>query len=64
MRKIHKAGIVECDECGRKVLDLKRHKEILHKLPDVSTLGKCSDQEEVPRGRSPDPELQGRIFPL
>ena len=31
MRKIHKAGIVECDECGRKVLDLKRHKEILHK---------------------------------
>jgi len=25
------AGIVECDECGRKVLDLKRHKEILHK---------------------------------
>ena len=44
MRKIHKvndsslfyqnyvqAGIMECDECGRKVLDLKRHKEILHK---------------------------------
>ena len=26
-----KAGIMECDECGRKVLDLKRHKEILHK---------------------------------
>ena len=31
MKRLHKAGIVECDECGRKVLDLKRHKEILHK---------------------------------
>ena len=31
MKRLHKAGIAECDECGRKVLDLKRHKEILHK---------------------------------
>ena len=31
MKRLHKAGIVDCDECGRKVLDLKRHKEILHK---------------------------------
>ena len=31
MKRLHKAGIVECDECGRKGLDLKRHKEILHK---------------------------------
>ena len=36
MKRLHKAGIVECDECGRKVLDLKRHKEILHK--SVKTL--------------------------
>ena len=27
------------------------------KLPDASALGKCSDQEEVPGGRSPDSEL-------
>ena len=42
MRKIHKAGIVECDECGRKVLDLKRHKEILHKWELIGwILGGC-----------------------
>merc|ERR1719481_1946742 len=44
MRKIHKAGIVECDECGRKVLDLKRHKEILHKRFKIFDCPHCSDK--------------------
>jgi len=53
MRKIHKAGIVECDECGRKVLDLKRHKEILHKRFKIYSCPHCSDkyctQEDLER---------------
>merc|ERR1712004_286532 len=50
---IHKAGIVECDECGRKVLDLKRHKEILHKRFKIYSCPHCSDkyctQEDLER---------------
>jgi len=53
MRKIHKAGIVDCDECGRKVLDLKRHKEILHKRFKIYSCPHCSDkyctQEDLER---------------
>jgi len=53
MRKIHKAGIVECDECGRKVLDLKRHKEILHKRFKIYSCPHCPDkyctQEDLER---------------
>ena len=37
---------------------------ILHELPDVSILGMSSDQVEVPGGRSPDSELERRIFSL
>merc|ERR1712226_764618 len=53
MRKIHKAGIMECDECGRKVLDLKRHKEILHKRFKIYSCPHCNDkyctQEDLER---------------
>jgi len=53
MRKIHKAGIMECDECGRKVLDLKRHKEILHKRFKIYNCPHCNDkyctQEDLER---------------
>lgn len=44
MKRLHKAGIVECDECGRKVLDLKRHKEILHKRFKIFDCPHCSDK--------------------
>jgi len=53
MKRVHKAGIVECDECGRKVLDLKRHKEILHKRFKIYDCPHCSDkyctQEDLER---------------
>jgi len=44
MKRLHKAGIVECDECGRKVLDLKRHKEILHKRFKIFDCPHCNDK--------------------
>jgi len=44
MKRVHKAGIVECDECGRKVLDLKRHKEILHKRFKIYECPHCPDK--------------------
>jgi len=53
MKRVHKAGIVECDECGRKVLDLKRHKEILHKRFKIYECPHCPDkfctQEDLER---------------
>merc|ERR1712079_610920 len=53
MKRLHKAGIVECDECGRKVLDLKRHKEILHKRFKIFDCPHCQDkfctQEDLER---------------
>lgn len=53
MKRVHKAGIMECDECGRKVLDLKRHKEILHKRFKIYNCPHCSDkycsQEDLER---------------
>jgi transcription elongation factor Elf1 len=53
MKRVHKAGIVECDECGRKVLDLKRHKEILHKRFKIYECPHCTDkyctQEDLER---------------
>merc|ERR1719412_424951 len=53
MKRLHKAGIVECDECGRKVLDLKRHKEILHKRFKIFDCPHCNDkfctQEDLER---------------
>merc|ERR1719300_191863 len=42
--RLHKAGIMECDECGRKVLDLKRHKEILHKRFKIFDCPHCNDK--------------------
>jgi len=44
MKRLHKAGIMECDECGRKVLDLKRHKEILHKRFKIFDCPHCNDK--------------------
>merc|ERR1712098_566640 len=44
MKRMHKAGIMECDECGRKVLDLKRHKEILHKRFKIFDCPHCNDK--------------------
>jgi len=53
MKRVHKAGIMECDECGRKVLDLKRHKEILHKRFKIYNCPHCNDkyctQEDLER---------------
>merc|ERR1719499_866557 len=53
MKRLHKAGIVECDECGRKVLDLKRHREILHKRFKIFDCPHCQDkfctQEDLER---------------
>jgi len=53
MKRVHKAGILECDECGRKVLDLKRHKEILHKRFKIYNCPHCNDkyctQEDLER---------------
>lgn len=53
LKRLHKAGISDCDECGRKVLDLKRHKEILHKRFKIFDCPHCNDkfcsQEDMER---------------
>lgn len=44
MKKAHRMGSVECNECGKSVLDLKRHREVSHRKFRVFECTHCDDK--------------------